>query len=378
MKNSLSVLILLLLNLTQICVGQSQGERVVIEDLGLRWETYSQELDDYVPYIKGLSNEPTRSVNIDLNQYLDFHLVVTLPANTSLLIDDKLMHRTSDMKDLEFSIDSLLEALGQSSIRVTVFDDQANFRGLTGYIVDFDPSRGVNVSSDKFIQDHRPKNKNPDFFILSAVFILAATATVRMFNRNAFDDLFSFTKAISFKIRPDTITSTNIFSTTNLTFHVFYGVVMGISLVNVWVWFPERYDWSVPVATLGQIGFSGAVSVFVILLMYAKYPLIKLVSSLFSFHKFSAIHYFDYFRLTLIVTIMVFGISVVNNSTAGSFVNNYQTVIGYLLVMMLLLRPLVIFVKSIKFFNHRKLHLFSYLCTTEIIPLIILLKVFLK
>lgn len=358
--------------------AQEVSTQVVVDDLAPSWLVYSEQTNSYIPYVMDLHDSEVISFHLDLNRYREYHLKVTLPFESALFIENAIVTHTSFLTTRMFPIDSLFEGYSKDKIFVSIYMQDQNIKDLQSYIVDLNPVRGIRISNTAFQGEVRMTNNMEDFFIISIIGLLGATALVRRNTKNVFNDYFALNRIVSLKIRYDNVASSNIFSTTNMAFHFFYGAILATSCVNFLVWTPSPLisvnDYNTPQLFALTIGLS----LLFTCLMWGKYPLIRIISRLYNFRKFVPIQYFDYFRLTLIVTILLFVVSVVNNSVGGTLIGNHSEFFTVALVAILFSRPLLAFVKLIKFSNHRKLHLFSYLCTTEIIPLIILLKVFLK
>ena len=107
-----------------------------------------------------------------------------------------------------------------------------------------------------------------------------------------------------------------------------------------------------------------------------KYILIRTLCSLLNFEKIAQIHFFDFIRLsmifasfTLIVLTIIFFIRF-----------DYQlmpfTIVLYAFIAFLIVRMGIVLLKLIAGSTFRKVHLISYLCTTEILPLLIGIRIF--
>jgi hypothetical protein len=109
-----------------------------------------------------------------------------------------------------------------------------------------------------------------------------------------------------------------------------------------------------------------------------KYILIFIVSSLFDVASSINFYFIEYLRMTTLFYSIVF---VILSFTVVNYFFGLQQVSGGLAPVVIgfyLVRFGVIFFKFQRNLPIKNLHLFSYLCSTELIPIIIGLKFFLK
>jgi hypothetical protein len=130
--------------------------------------------------------------------------------------------------------------------------------------------------------------------------------------------------------------------------------------------------------TIGIIGVALLFSLAFMLLMILKYPLINIIASIFLFRKLKAVHFYENFRFGFFVSFIFLVISMANNYTDGKLLLDHIEIMSGLVIVLLVANSILVFIKLNSLQSFRKLHLFSYLCSTEIIPLIILLKIFTK
>ncbi|WP_407692841.1 DUF4271 domain-containing protein [Reichenbachiella agarivorans] len=112
--------------------------------------------------------------------------------------------------------------------------------------------------------------------------------------------------------------------------------------------------------------------------MLLKVPLIKILTSLFSVQKHSDVHYFTYLRLSLIIAFIAFIGSVLLFLSPDHSAEIAWEVYRYSLLVFLFIRLILMYLVLNNSFSFNKFHLISYLCSSEIIPLIILVKTLLR
>jgi len=103
--------------------------------------------------------------------------------------------------------------------------------------------------------------------------------------------------------------------------------------------------------------------------------LIKVLCSLLNVDKIAQIHFFDFIRLSLIFVGSTFLVA------SSLYLSNLKvqiafTIVLYLFMALLGVRIIILLFKLIGDTSFRKIHLISYLCTTEILPLLIGIRIF--
>ena len=116
------------------------------------------------------------------------------------------------------------------------------------------------------------------------------------------------------------------------------------------------------------------ISLIILALMFAKITLIFTLSNLFGLRNVAAIHFFNWVRLLLIVagslSAMVFIYYISRGYNSSIYVGVLATI-----VIALTGWNVIAFLKLNNRIEHSMFHLFSYICATEIIPLLVTIRV---
>lgn len=358
-----------------LSIAASGAEKGEVEDLKPTWLVYSEAAKTYLPYVSELEVPTTIHFFLDLNRFSDYHLDLNLPAGTSLLIENNLVFATRKPHDGIYSIDSLKQKYDKDEVLVSVFGRELQLGQLKTRIIDSNPAKLWNADQSIYTIVKRDIRSHTDFFIVSILIVLTVVLLVRRVLKNVFFEYFSFQRAFSISPRSEGLFSIGVFSSANMMVLAMYAIVLGFNMVVVSLGISDQFRAQ---DTMGLILISLGVSAVLMLLMIVKYFLVWVISEIFRLRKFHFIQYYDYIRITLFATAVFFILSIFNLSTDGYYLLNYQNAFLGIVVLMLLMRPLFIFLKLNKLSGYKNLHLFSYICGTEIIPLIIILKFFLN
>jgi hypothetical protein len=222
----------------------------------------------------------------------------------------------------------------------------------------------------------RTGNVTRNVFIFTFFFILIYLALLYYLNPRSVQEFFWVTRAVSFRELDENLVKTRPLSSVNLSFYALLAflvswVITALLLLTenplgrrffsfdtffegLWVWF--RF------------------ALFLFVLLILKYVLIWAFKELFRIKAFIHSHYYNFVRLGLLFYVFFAGLLFVSYFTFFKVDPGYYELLGYMLFGALALRVIIIFFKLMNSSSHSVLHLFSYLCATELIPLVIVLS----
>lgn len=371
------IVIFFLLSSSFTASAQPVEPYLKVQDLEQDWLIYDENKNEFTPFVEEISNPAYLHFLLNLKAYSDFHLALSIPKNSALFIENKIVDYSEARTTKYLSIDSLKEGYEKDTILITVFSENNLCKKLKTTVVDFSPSRGYEESAIEFQSEVRLQNKYINFNILSVLIIFIIGTVVRVYQGSIFGEYLDFRKILSSKPKSDVLYSTSLLSLQNLSFLFLFGITMGFSICNLMIWkIPDTILGFGFSNTIGFIGVALLFSLAFMFLMILKYPLINFIASIFLFRKLKAVHYYENLRFGFFVAFIFLLISMTNNYMDGKLLINHIEKISALVIVLLVANSFLVFIKLNSLQSFRKLHLFSYLCSTEIIPLIILLKIF--
>ena len=354
---------------------------VLASDIQLRnlrwdWEVYDNEVEHFVPYFKQNKTEAIR-FEIDLNKYRGSTLKLVLPGNYFVWIDGKLVMDNLQYRTTYMALDSLNRIYAQSRISMTIYSDTFNGKAVETSIVNTQNGNSLSSEVSFFLQR---KNKSQlDIFIIISIATLSLIALFRAFNNRLFQEYFSLTKSLQVRQNFDLITAHAPVAWPNIGFIIFYAILIGATVMNFGLFHTsQNFDFPLDISSTNSIPTGLKVSLVCFVLMIGKILLVTLGSELFNLSKIKAIHFFAYFRLSLIMAMLSFVLSLINGIFDGALINENWYSIQIIVLLAWSGRFILIFFVLNKIYTFRKLHLFSYLCSSELIPLLLFFKIFLK
>ncbi|HEY3430894.1 MAG TPA: DUF4271 domain-containing protein [Cyclobacteriaceae bacterium] len=226
-----------------------------------------------------------------------------------------------------------------------------------------------------------PEKRKPshfrDFTVVAALALIILLITMIRLNPKLASDYFSPTKIFSIHDGDDSQLYSRITSSTNILFYVFCSLMLGFYMMVVFQFVAERY----PIALQFQnLTFWDAMwnwlrfSMVLLLFFFAKIVVVYGLSRLFGFQGIAGVHFFNWAR----VIIVIFGVACVilsfyfiaRGQSEGFFNVLFKflswTLAGWMILILLKLRSKT---------EHSVFHLFSYICATELIPFLFIIKI---
>jgi hypothetical protein len=224
----------------------------------------------------------------------------------------------------------------------------------------------------------RPPTHFRDYAILMALFLIGFFVLLYRSNPQLTLDYFSFSKIFSSSERNETQLASRITSSENLLFYVFSagltGFLLSAILYSSGPFFPASR--ALAFTTLGASLLVGAkLSAFIMLLLAAKLVLVLMFSTLFNFRETISFQFFNFLRFVLFTSFVLAILSLLLFVFGVTSPQWYEQLIVIALAL-LALGSGVVLMKLLRKSRLSFFHLFSYLCISEFIPLVILFKIF--
>jgi hypothetical protein len=217
-----------------------------------------------------------------------------------------------------------------------------------------------------------------DFSILAT--LLLATCFILFLRTNpalTFDYL-DVAKLVSFQDRDESTLTLRIASSVNLLIYLFGSFFLGLMLLISLHFMGGQVSLAklFPINSMGQ-GFGQWIilSLTIFGLLLVKLLWLALLSALFGFRDTVSLQFFNFVRIILISVILLASVCTLY-FVLGVQQENYFFHLLTILSIVFVLGTAIMYFKLLARMPFHFFHLFSYLCASEIIPLMILIKVF--
>lgn len=315
-------------------------------------------------------------VTIDVEEFSLAEIAIKLPADAALFVDEILW--TYTQKDSSFTVS--LEEIRQA------FPDASGFRDLVIYkkgiqLKDVAVKKGLFgmhspwETAPEVLSTANQRVKSPivDFFF---VLVLTAFFMVALFK-------MIYPTVLSFILHPVLVFSTEDFSEPNSRFFtaevLFFLVIFNMLLMGVIMISASFLE--VPILEeLIDGGLNQLFSIWLfgtgalVLVSLLKFLWLKVSALIFGISKIEFIHFFYMLRVASIILIGMYVVLIL------CFANDFSPMmitISYLLkgfFALYILGVIMLFFMMVSHVSLKNYHLFSYLCTAELVPFLVLSK----
>ena len=347
----------------------AQEKFTVRKDLRSAWMTF--EDGSYKP----LGEIPFTGLN---SIYFELESNV-LPGSYLRLVSDKSYFLFVNGKvsgeyqgEALLNIDSLFQQLSSPSYWIAIHQHKINERDLKAEIISMQPSIGVQADTAA-----RPYSHFRDFVVISGLIIILLFLLALRLNPKLAADYLSISRMFSSREAEDSQASARLTSSSNVQFYILCSLMIGFYLLIVLYNLPSEYALPIPFQSSGfwmtwWQWIKLSTIIFCALLL--KIVIIFSLTRLFGMRGMARFHFFNWVRLLLVVfgsaTIVLFVYFISRGDRPDFFVLCLSLVAAVLIAWVV-----VAFFKLSGKSGHSMFHLFSYLCATEIIPLLITVKV---
>jgi hypothetical protein len=366
--------------LYQPVTAQDKTQWVPVKDLKNQWLTVDRSGEQYVPYVDGRSlNYPVLGFILDGVENAGLTLNACIPPGTSVFVNNMIIYRADTEECLLYDVDSLLSRYGSNSLFLSFFRKNLDPGGISTSLVTRQPVSALEGPVNPTIQiTRRSQDHFADFFVVAILLVSGFYAFLINRYPKGNKDFFNFSKAFSLTLKEEKVLTQRNMGTANILFFVLYGMTIALVIMLFWKIFdgiPEIFEFiSLDTFRSSLVGWL-VLSFMAFCVVELKHLLIRVLSSLLNVDKIAQIHFFDFVRIGLIfISITLIAASVLYLSNIdGELV---FTILLYLFVILLGIRIVILLFKLIGDTSFRKIHLISYLCTTEILPLLVGIRIF--
>lgn len=357
--------------------GPAFGQNFLItEDVSLDWVFYDEGEKTMLPFLANNKQYPvSMHLSVDLDKGKQAYLMLEIPENASLFIQNKFIshHDKSELK--YYSLDSLRNVFKIDNLQLTLYNN-ARFSYPSDAKIGFiHKTLATSVDVNPVLLRHFDDRSD----YLKMIILLLFTFFVVLYSLFPAEllDFFSLRRLFTFRFTNTALTKYRSLTKTQ-TLVIFYEAML---LAGILIIFLNYYSNPVGEAFFLKINpIWGWLLIFgiVLLLVFLKYILISIVSALFGLVDRINFYFVEYLRMSMIFYSILF--IIISYTIINKFYILDVLLDGLIISVIIfnLMRLVVLYFKFRRSISMKSLHLFSYLCATELIPIVIGLKFFLK
>ncbi len=333
---------------------------LVSRDLQTNWFVFAN--NTYVPY-RQENNCRTIYIQLTAREGSGDYLQIQGKEPVSVFLNQKYI--SASKTQLTLSIDSLRKLHNVQSFSLAIHAKNITKEVLSTKLIHYP------ITQPSAPNALRPTNPIHDFTLLASIVVIVLLIVISKLNPKLASDYFSVTKIFSLRESEDSQVYTRITSSTNFLFYGFSSLTIGFYLVLLFSFLPQQKEQLTFLQIIQQWLW---ISTVIAATLIAKMVIIFLFASLFKLREVVGFQFFNWARLLFLVVgfgLLLIVISVLTRVNSPGWFNFFYIVIGWVMAAWLIL----VFFKIAKKARIGLFHLFSYLCATEIIPSLILLKI---
>lgn len=298
------------------------------------------------------------------------NVLLKLPGQTSIWLDNKIWEYFEEDTLLIVPIDQMLDA-NQSKL-ISIYGKNLGNANLQTKIVTFDSYQTRALFT-------REQNTFKNYLLLSFFMGLLLLAVFKLSSSSNVQDYFMIGRLFNPRSRDEVMFKGKLFSAPNPLFYLvtsFLASQLAVSLITLT---PNSFNINSggnPITIGDMLILQSGVLLVIYLWIIIKWIIVRFVSGLFRLLDFAPVHFFNYQRFSFLFLIAFSAIVFLLYFGAGTNESIYSFLV-WILVIIAALRMLLILFKLLNGSSYRILHLFSYLCATEIIPYLFAIKLIL-
>lgn len=345
----------------------------IILDLKDYWLYYDASYNSYIAYISN-NHQKDKLIHFWLKpkQFRQYKLLLNVKEDTYLYINHKLQQKYKKGEQT-LSLDSLANKYPQENIFISLYGNiESSIIGVPSK-ASKNIEKTIDIINKNHIQEYR---KHLTFYIL---IILIAYTLVRQYDVKMLMEYLQISKFFQVQRRQDNPLFIRVFQNNNILFLLTYAILTGtffhlLDAMNQGSSLLIFQKYNNQLLNLSWANWGIWVGIL-ILWTLTKYMIIWTSANLLSVSKLINVHFYEYVRIShFFYLILIFGLLLLGLHLPYQM-HTWYNIFKTILVFVYILRTIILWYNANSFSEFRKLDFFSYLCVSEIIPLMIYIKI---
>lgn len=345
-----------------------------------QWAVFDEDRRGFVPYIAEIHDDYQQiHLYLEYKNYRGLDLYLEGSKSDFLFVNNRLVYSFSTDTLWQMPIDSLFLKGKVSNLLLTYTSPkpiEKTPKILITNVFDQTTSPLATLSeSQELLAFLRPLHEVREFLFLISLGLLTVMALMTYQNKSD-KGIFFVTKYLNgFTRVSDQIKRTPLFNV--LSYLVFYVLSCSFSLYLL-----SHYSsiLAIPSWLKSNSIASEYRNIFALvgILMLGQYLLIALFSTLYSDKTLSTAHYHESMQAGQLLCVISAISMMLLNTVVGYLGKEQMNLLVYLFFLILIAKAVLVSYRLNKLIPYQNIYLFSYLCATEYVPLLIPTKIFVK
>jgi len=373
------ILLIALIFVAHSLIAQKNGYQLV-RNLNEQWLYFDKSYNHYVAYTENLhQNSQMLHFWLKPEQWKAYYLLLHLEEEAYFFINHNIQKKIPK-GETYLSLDSLAKAYPQKSIFVSMYAHKSKFLKET-LLVNQIPKFKSEVSSSNDTKDRPFQNLLKSRVSLFLLVLLISYAILRQYDLKLLLTYLQISKFLQIQRRLDNPLFLRFFQNSNFVFLLIYIGLLTTFFVIMEAVAPSnepfvlgKYNSNLSAYKLSWVN----VLIWYLLLvawLLAKYLILLFTSNLLGLSRLINIHFYEYIRITHWFFVPLTTISILLCLHFPYQMDHWYFWLKYLLLLVYIIRLLVVAHNINSFAEFRKLDFYSYLCVSEIVPLLVYVKI---
>lgn len=363
MPRSLSVLVLTCLAFTSL---SAQGNFIVKKDVRNDWMVFNGRGYDS---IEAGDADGRNSIHFVLKaqQFSGDYLQIKSRRPFHVFVNGMLMGSADGQ--FVVALDSIARNFPNQDQMYSVYQPSLNADDLVTTI--------ITTGSSRSGHEPRPPSFFNDFVNIAGLVLLLFFVVMLRMQPRLTADYFSVSKIISLREGEDKQSHARFALSSEVWFYTFLSLLLSLFLIVIFYHLPDRYPITAGFKShsFGSVCWQWLRLAFIILsILLTRAIVIVSLSGLFGMNGIAGLHFFNIVRLLLVVVSAFSVVAFIYFTSRGHDPEVYALMLS-ILVFILAMWIVLVFLKLNNKTEHSMFHLFSYICATEVLPLLITVKV---
>ncbi|HXA01351.1 MAG TPA: DUF4271 domain-containing protein [Cytophagaceae bacterium] len=349
-------------------------DKNIVKDLSDEWLVFDRKSNSYVPFLERPHFYQALSRKIDLEKYREYNLNFIADPGLSLFINNKLYYTnpTSRIFFVRFSLNSIPQGKFKTEDLITFYNSRKGLPEKDCYIgQDLQVKNGYKETTHLFPEILKKKFQGDNIFIVLFLIIMFLFGLVKNKYPKKFMEFYDYSRILPVSAPEDNFIL-EIYSIPSILFILINAVscslLLGIVAEGRQTLFGLSY------ASVGGILIVAGIT---IMIYFIKYFYLKMLGNIFNLRQIIRIQFFELIKVSSKLNLVCVPLALFFFYSRSEMLEISYKYFLYTLILCGLIAVIRISFLIFKYSNFRNIYLFSYLCITEILPLIIIIKVIL-
>ncbi len=348
-----------------------------IKSLNSRWYYFDEDIQKFIPYIPGLKTvENTLVLPVGRSEFPGTRISISLPGNSDIFIGGKYIGSAAMKIEKRFDLDSMFRIFSTDTLLFTVRLQNKNAGDLSAVIL-LEANRIESKQNAGILLNIRRGTSAFNEFII--VGLLIGIGFISFLMRNDFKRFGHYMNIARVFGRPETddlLERGRPLAGNDLLFVILEAVLLGFFFYLIL--YTGKSDYSAEGFNL----FKGIVNWLVISLAVLSWSILKFslesyLARIMQVRDIIKIHFFESNRISIFSLIACTFLSLIILYGFKVDIHYYHLILLEALVVIAFARFILIAIKILNYSSYKKMYIISYLCTSELLPVIIGLKIIL-